>query len=111
MLNGRGAGTRMSKMAISLVDKAGNTLQRALVNDDGSCELSEEALSSAQVVSLEPLDMSLRAHEFRRLVDIGDVIDVAALLTVATFERPNARTEGPSIDDLDHHHGPKGQAK
>jgi uncharacterized protein YfaS (alpha-2-macroglobulin family) len=88
VLSGLGAGAPMSEMAISLVDKAGNTLSRDSVNEDGNCELSEEALAVADWVLLEPAQAFLEAEQFRRLIET-DTLDVAALL------REQHRDPGP----------------
>jgi hypothetical protein len=77
-VSGFAAGEAASAPAISLLDEAGDTLHRALVNEDGSCELSEEALASAHDVLVGPVTVTLRAHEFRGLVAAEGIIDVTA---------------------------------
>jgi hypothetical protein len=79
VLSGLGAEALTSEMAISLVDEAGNTLSRAPVHEDGSCELPEEALAAADEVLLEPARASVDAHHFRRLIETN-TLDVNALL-------------------------------
>ena len=95
VLSGLAAGGSASRTAISLVDDAGNTLHEALINEDGSCELPEDMLASAQEVFLGPIDVSVRADRFRDLLQTGDVIDVAALFAGPGPEAPaSALNEG-----------------
>jgi hypothetical protein len=82
VLRGLGAGAPTPEMAISLVDKAGDTLSRISVHQDGSCELSEEALALADGVLIEPYAVSIDADRFRRLIET-DTLDVEALLPAA----------------------------
>jgi hypothetical protein len=90
-----------SEMAISLVDEPGNTLDRASVNEDGSCELSEEALASAHGVNFEPVNVLVEADRFRELIDTEEPVDVTALL--------EAGAQGVSSYPLpEHHNGPLG---
>jgi hypothetical protein len=70
---------RESTTAITLVDDAGNTLDDAFVVEDGSCELSREALASAKEV-LVAINVTLPAREFREMLDTEATLDVAALL-------------------------------
>jgi hypothetical protein len=70
---------RESTTAITLVDDAGNTLDDAFVVEDGSCELSLEALASAKEV-LVAINVTLPAREFRELLDTEATLDVGALL-------------------------------
>jgi hypothetical protein len=67
-------------MAISLIDKAGGLLDRAFVNQDGSCELSERALASADGIVVEPGSIFVDGNRFRQLVDTEGPVDVTALL-------------------------------
>jgi hypothetical protein len=89
VLSGVGAGAPTSEMAISFVDKAGDTLSRAVVNADGSCELPEEALAAADRVLLEPAQASLEGDQFRRLIET-DTLDVAAVLAAGALNLASA---------------------
>jgi hypothetical protein len=80
MLSGLAAGESASEAAISLLDDTGNTLQRAPVNEDGSCDLSEDALTAAQLVLFQH-NVSVPAEKFRGLLETTDTIDLAALRT------------------------------
>jgi hypothetical protein len=80
VLSGLAAGVLAPDTAISFVDDAGNTVQRAVVDVDGSCEVHENALSSAQEVHVGPINVSLRAQQLRALIDTQNTLDVAALL-------------------------------
>jgi hypothetical protein len=72
VLRGLAPGGPASKTAISLVDDAGKTLQSASVNEDGSCELAEEALAAAQEVILGPITLGVRGDRFRALLKTKD---------------------------------------
>jgi hypothetical protein len=78
--SGLAPGGPASETAITLVDDAGNTLQSARVDEDGSCALAEEALASAQEVVFGPINVGIRAQQFRALLESEDPVDVAALL-------------------------------
>lgn len=93
VLSGLGAEAPTSEMAISFVDKRGRTLNRASVNADGSCELCEEALASADGVLLEPAQAALEADAFRRLIET-DILDVTPLLARWCPPKPS-RDPGP----------------
>jgi hypothetical protein len=81
VLSGRAAGAPGSKMAtISLVDEAGRLLDRACINDDGSCELSKEALASAHGVLFEPVNVLIEADRFRQMIETERPVDVTELL-------------------------------
>jgi hypothetical protein len=91
-----------SEMAISLVDEAGKQLNRAFVNKDGSCELSEEALASAHGVILEPINVLVEADQFRRLIDTEEPVDVTRLREAGS----EAGSSPPHKWNHDMHHLP-----
>jgi hypothetical protein len=81
MLTGLAAGRAVSETAISLLDDKSETLQKAPINEDGSCDLSVEALTAAHQVVLQPDNASVPAERLRWLLQTTDTIDVDHLVT------------------------------
>jgi hypothetical protein len=90
VISGLVAESPASEIAVSLVDEAGNTLNRVLVNEDGSCELPTEALASAERVRFEPIGVVVEADQFRKLIETGDLLDLTVLLA-ASDQPPSLR--------------------
>jgi hypothetical protein len=91
-----------SEMAINVVDEAGALLERACVNEDGSCELSQEALALADGVVVELGSVLVDANMFRELIEKGEPVDVKELLA-ATCRA--ASSSSPEEDDHGHTSG------
>lgn len=110
VLSGLPANAAASEMAIRLVDRAGNTLNRASVNDDGSCELPQQALASAHEVIFEPVGVAIAADQFRKLIETEQPVDVTVLLP-ATGQPANSagpRPQAVAGPLPDHHPGGSG---
>jgi hypothetical protein len=89
-----------SETAISLVDDAGETLQSAPVDADGSCVLAEEALAAAKQVFLGPINVGVHASQFRALLESEDTLDVAALLAGPASGGPERRGMAPGLRSI-----------
>jgi hypothetical protein len=97
-------------MAISLVDRAGNTLNRASVDVDGGCELPQEALASAHEVIFEPIGVVIAADRLRKLIETEQPVDVTALpaATGQPANSPGPRRQAVAGPLLEHHPGGSG---
>jgi hypothetical protein len=98
-----------AKMAISLIDEAGRLLNRAFVNGDGSCVLSEEALASADGIVVEPAGVLVDADQFRELIETEEPVSVKALLAGGVkHATPRAHMSSTLEDDASSGPGPGG---
>jgi hypothetical protein len=98
VLTGMVARAPGSKVAISLVDEAGELLDSAFIDDDGRCELSEEALVSARSVLVEHVNVLVEADRFRQLIGSEKCVDVTELLA-ATGHPATSSCPGQDHDD------------
>jgi hypothetical protein len=74
----------------------------ASVNEDGSCDLSEAALASAEWVRFKPINVQVEADQFHQLIETEEPIDVTL------FKTPSCAPHKPSEDPHEpshHHHG------
>jgi hypothetical protein len=110
VLSGLAAGGLAPDTTISFLDDAGNMLERAVVDVDGSCEVHENALSSAQEVHVGPINVSLQAQQLRALIDTENTLDVAALLRAGSVPEAPVKKRGiavPPEDLVGWEHDPK----
>jgi hypothetical protein len=111
VVSGVSAAPRASAPAISLRDEAGSTLHTARIHEDGSCELSEEALAAAHDMLVGPITVALPAQEFRGMAETEGIVDIAARLAGPAHETPVAapallaRFGDGASEDPDWHHG------
>lgn len=80
IVSGLAAGEPQTETAIILFDESGTTLEKALIEDDGCCELSEDALARATAMAITPVGLGIEVENVRSLVSSDGYIDIGALL-------------------------------
>jgi hypothetical protein len=79
-VSGLVAGGPESETAIILYDESGETLETACIEEDGSCELSEDAVAHARAIALAPIGLGIEVETFRSLLSPDGCLDIDALL-------------------------------